>query len=1009
MKKLFLLCVLSIFFLINCKNQNTLGEQNLNSNQEVGFKELICNGKSILERFNSKLFYDFDHDFDRVKKYSIELIAKPINAEIVNISVQVDSIEATQKDGYTYICNLMDGVNTIIITITSKKEPLIKREYKIKISKATSNVPNAQSSKLKEIRADDIDILSKFKKHICELSDVTQTKNEISLYVTTHNQNATIIVKDYNGVVTASATNTYKVRIDYGKNILQVLVNSEAEGELLYRIIVYREEELCLKSFKIENIEYCDENTGLLTKKSVQFKDKSTRVRVIAKNPNTIITFKHNGKEIKTKDNFYNLELKVGRNGIEVIVSGKDGIRNKVYTILFVKISPTISGLIKLDADGDDLIHLFSTSKCITLSPRQYEKSTLKLEVLATSNITIKVKLETNEVDSANGVYNIELKEGNNNVVVNIYDGEALLESYFIFVKRYIKEEVAKNPEPDEVEVTFELSDGVNGSAVDGSYINISKTHPILTPETPKRILVKDGKAKTNLKKDTFYDFKVDGRNDKYDIKKYAASNVISYYIGNETKVVSIVQRPMQKITKRAIAPVVDSLKFGTETVVAGKVLISDIMKKINMDIITVAPVEKLRFSTPLPMLAIGFVPSTNEDSEVIEATIVQDSTKFGDGWKSTYSWDSNTLLTSEEDAVIVVYDVASNRLEYHLRIKPSNIVVATEDNEISIIDMAMKFERLPTSSQIYSVGQDEGTKNSSHYTANISFEVKRNDEAIFIKCFELYRKCIEDGGEFRCIKKVIYNSPKNQTHRVYDSDGLLEDKKTYQYKVVAYTTDNKRSLLDKSDELSLKVPKSTSLLLEYPVNRAITPTEAKNLNYVFKFSNSEILKNASEIRAGFLISDRVGKVLHSSKFRYVFNDKEGKPSIYFAKESDAILTSNGYYGTRYSIDGKKIVTNIDDIISVDQEKGIVKIKKDFFILTEVNLIDKTSIKYVKGQTYYWDILDYGLEEYRDSDDKPCMIIQKPSSNVTIISYVNDDNNGNNAWNGRAEFSLNID
>ena len=998
MKRLFLLCVWTTFFFINCKTQNT---QEVPLPNEIGLKELICDGKSILEKLNSKLFCNFDQEFESVKKYSVELFAKPINDEIV--SVVVDSIEA-QGVSPNYTCNLMDGINTIIITVTSKKDPTIKKEYKIKISKSNSNVPNEDGSKLKEIKVDDVNILPKFKKYVCELSSLVQTKKEISLYVVPHNASAIVSVKGRNGVISTSATNTYKMPIDYGINNIHVLVKSEKEGELLYRIVVYREQDLRLKSFKVGETEYCDENTGLLTRNVFSFLIDKVNVSVLTKNTNTTITFKHNGKEIKAKEGFYNLDLDMGRNGVELVVTDKDGIRNNVYTMLFIRTSPTSSGLIKLDADGNDLIHLLSTSNSITLIPRHNENSSLKLEVLATHALLIKVKLESSEINGIDGVYNVNLKEGNNNILVELYKASTLSETYSIFVKRHAKVEEQKTPEADEVEVSFVLSDGINGSSIDGSYINISKTQ---ATETLKRILVRNGKAKTNLKKNTFYDFKVEGRNDEYATKKYAASNVISYYIGSEAKSVPIVQRPMQRITKKAEAPIVDNLTFGTETVTAGNVITSDAMKLINMNITTVAHIEKLRFSTPLPMLAIGFVPSTDEDesSNVLSATMVQDSTKHGNKWKSIWSWDSNIPLIATEDVVIVVYDVASNRLEYHLRIQPSSVAI-TEDSEISITNMSLEFERFPTQSNIYSVGQDEKTKSSSHYTSNISFEAKRNGEAINLSGFDLYRK--EGEKDFKFIKHVVYKNPKNQTHKVCDTDGGLEDEKTYQYKIVAYTADKRKNSLDKSDVLSIKVPKSTSLLLEYPVNRTITMLEAKNLNYVFRFSNSEILKDAVEIRAGFLISDRVGNVLHGSKFRYVFKGPDGKPTISFAEKNDAILKSSGYYGTGYSIKGSKLA-NIDELISVDQEKGAIIIKKDFFNLTEINIVQKKTVKYEKGFSYYWDIVDYGLDEYSDLDDRACKIIHKPSSNVTITTFVNDKDNGNNAWNGRAEFILGLE
>ena len=1012
MKKLLMLCAFTILFFVNCKDQNTPQAQQ--PQETIGLEKLTCDGKSILKKLNNRLFCDFG----KVEKYSVELVAKPINAEIVDINVTVNSVEVGGSN-YLYNCSLSDGVNNLKVTLTSKKDSSVKKEYRIRITKSNPSFSNTEGSKIKEIKVDDVDILSKFnKKHTCELSDVEQIKSEVSLYVLPYNSSAIVTVSNNGKTLEKISANTYKVALDYGTNDIHILIKSEKEGELLYKIGIYRKEELGLKSFKVVDIEYCDENTGTLKTKYVKFDTETSKVKVSvqAKNANATLSFKQNGREIIPQEGFYNLDLEPGTNGIEIKISGKDINRSKIYEILFIRTSPTSSGIIKLDADGDDLIHLLSSSNSITLNPRDNENSSLKLEVLVTSNLTVRVKHETTEISGTNGVYNINLKEGNNKIEVILYEGATSSETYSIFVKRHIKLEDAKTPESDEVEVTFVLSDGVNGSSVDGSYINIAKTQNP-TAETNKHILVKNGKIKTNLKKNTFYDFKVEGRNDEYATKKYVASDIISYYIGDKSKVIHIVQRPMQRITKKAIAPTIDTLSFGSDSVIAGTTISSDSMKQITMKITTEAPIEKLDRSSPLPMLAIGFVPSTDEDenSGVQKPIMVKDSEKTGDKWTSTWTWNNDHPLIKIEDVVIVVYDVASNRLEYHLRIQPTSAMY-TEDDTISITDMSLQFRRLPTPSQIYSVGEDEGTKNSSHYTSDVSFDAKRNGSSVALKGFDLYRKCIEDGGDFALVKHVLYKSSKIATeykkHQAADTNGCLEDEKTYQYKVVAYTHDNKKSKLEKSNDVSVKVPKSSSLLLEYPVKQAITETEAKNINYVFKFSNPNILKDATEIRLGFLISERAGKVLHGSKFKYVFNDPSnaGKPEIYFARRSDAVVRNNYYYHTNYSMKRSNVTNKtVEELINVDQEKGIVTIKSDFFTLAPINIVGQSTVTYKKGMAYYWDIVDYGIEPNVDYDDRPCRILHEPSNNVKIISSVNDERNGNNAWNGRAEFNVRFD
>lgn len=1020
MRKLFLLCVLSVFFFINCKDQNTTTQQNTpkpivpeKPKSTLGLEDIICDGVSVLPKMNSKNFYHLG----KVKKYSLDLVVRLKDAGIVDVSVKVDEAIA-HGSVPNYTCYLIDGYNIIEVTITSKTDPSKKEVYKIKVNKEKNVVGDAESSKLKDIKVDGESIISQFNSNfVCNLKDAKKTKTDLELDVLPHNASATVSVTNGSENVQKIADKKYKVSLSLGLNNIHISVNSQKEGTLVYKITIYREEELDLESFKVEDVEYYDENTNKLKKRVLDFPTDKEKVKVSvkAKDPNAKITFKHNGKVIEANADLYDLNLQNGNNGVEVIVSG---LRSNTYSIVLVRKSPTKSGLIKFAADEEDLIRLFSSSNSVTLTPRDNEKTKLKLEVLTTSDVTVKVKLKNLEVTGTSGVYDIDLEGGDNDIVVELHKGGTLSTTYFIFVKRHKQVETPTTPASDEVEVTFILSDGVNGSPVDGSYLNISKTN---TSETPKRILVKNGKAKANLKKSSYYDFKVEGRNDKYAAKKYAASNVISYYVGTEPKVVPIVQRALERVTVKAEAPVVDKLTFGSSEVTAGTLTTSDKLKQISIEVTTAAPIEKLRFTTPLPMLGVGFVPSTYDvnRSEVIPGTMTKESEKLGDKWKAICAWNSDISLLKEEDVVIVLYDVASNRLEYHLRIKPTNVAM-TEDDKISISEMSLEFRSFPTPSTLYSVGQDEGTKNSSQYRASVFFRAKKDNTDVPVKAFDLYRKCNEDGGDFKLVKHVTYKTPRvsadGRKHIAADTDSGLEDGKTYEYKVIVYTNDNKKSVLTSSNMISVKVPKSTSLLLDYPLRQTITSTEAENLGYVFKFSNPKILKEATEMKLGLFISDRTGTTLHISKFRYVFADTDGKPEVYFATKGDAQPPTipgkpeTQYEYTNYSMKRSDITDiKLEDLISVDREKGIVKIQKDFFTISRINHTTICPINYKKGEAYYWDMVDYGKLDQSDHDDEPCQIIQRPSDNVTIISTVNDSRNGCNAWNGRGEFTIKFD
>ena len=261
-----------------------------------------------------------------------------------------------------------------------------------------------------------------------------------------------------------------------------------------------------------------------------------------------------------------------------------------------------------------------------------------------------------------------------------------------------------------------------------------------------------------------------------------------------------------------------------------------------------------------------------------------------------------------------------------------------------------------------------------------------------------------------------MYETPKMSSnsveHKISDNDGLLEEEKTYQYKIVAYTNDGKKSKLESSPMIELKVPKSTSLLLDSPVDVAISKNDAKNMDYVLKLSNPKILETAKEIHLGFLISDRQGSVPYCSKFKYVFNDSNGKDEIYFAMKGDEIMYQGYYYlGTGYS-KKRNSVTNkqVEELIIIDKAAGTIKFTKNLTSLSSVNLAKSPkAISYIEGCAYYWDVLDYGTEEYIDYDDRPCEIISEERNGVTIYSHTNDYDNGNNAWNGRGQFTIRFD
>ncbi len=1011
MKKMFhlFLCFFLLFYA--CRDAST--PQNVAD--EIGLEKLMVENTSVLEKMDERLFCNFGE----VERYSVSLTVTPKNKSSVNVLVATNGENVSGSLHYT--CPLLDGNNEIKIVVSSKKDASNKKTYVVKINKKPSTVPDENSSKLKELKVDGESIISEFAtKNTVTLRDVVASKNSVRVYFLKHNASATVDVSNEEGSDSYVDENTREVTLAFGQNEIRVTVTSDAEGDKLHIIKIYREEDLRLSSFNVDGEEYYEANSDKIKVSTIKFSKETeeAKVSIEARADSAKVSLKNNGNKIEGKNDSFKVSLSPGRNNIEAIVEGKGGYKKKTYTVNFLRMFPSADSkeLTILRADDEDVLHLLSKENIITLHSCNNEKTTLKVEARAEAGVSVKVFNNGSEV-FGDGIYNVSLNEGNNKIEVKLYSASNLVNTYSIFITRFPPQQEPKAPTSDEVQIEIVLSDGVNGSSVDGSYINILKTKD---GSSVGQVLVRNGKVKVNLKKDDFYDFRVEGQNTDFSQKRYAASDVTSYYVDEKTKVVPIVQFPLQRITRPAEAPLVKEFKFGGVALNAGEETSVTGLESIELKVASSSIIKELDHNSPLPMLAVGFVPTTSDDNKnVMSGNQFGKTVKNADGkFESVWKWSSLSaykLIKGDVfDVVIVLYDVANNRLECHRRFKTSDAV--TEDDSIKITDLTMEFKSYPTPSRLFSVGNDAFTHNSSHYSNKIKFRVKKGFSHTYCLGFDIYRKCVEDGGDFRLVKHFMYQiqkiSSSKSYHEISDNDGLLEEEKTYQYKIVAYTNDGKKSKLESSPMIELKVPKSTSLLLVSPVDVAISKNDAKNMDYVLKLSNPKILETAKEIHLGFLISDRQGSVPYCSKFKYVFNDSNGKDEIYFAMKGDEIMYQGYYYlGTGYS-KKRNSVTNkqVEELIIIDKATGTIKFTKNLTSLSSVNLAKSPkAISYIEGYAYYWDVLDYGTEEYSDFDDNPCKIISEERNGVTIYSHTNDYENGNNAWNGRGQFTIRFD
>jgi len=554
-----------------------------------------------------------------------------------------------------------------------------------------------------------------------------------------------------------------------------------------------------------------------------------------------------------------------------------------------------------------------------------------------------------------------------------------------------------KNEKIKNVEIL--VLDGINGSFVDGTSLKIYEKDKLA-----QECMVRNGRVDVNLKIGSFYDFKLEGRKN---LKPYYASSMVSsYFIEENTQHITILQLPLNKITKSTISPEITEIKIENKKVEKWTKTSVSQLKDIFFTLKSTYPCEQIKHATPSPMMALGYIPSTM-DKENITLIATQANKKEENFYISSYIAQIDSLkIKGELDIVIVAYDIAYNRVEHHARIVSDENEVK-EDENVKIENLKLILEVYPTPSSTFAIGKDPTTKRSTHYEAKLFFDVKKGAEQVDCSSFHLYRK-EKTQKDFVLVKKMEGLS-NNSPSMIIDTDGMLEEGKEYSYKIVAFTKADTKSSYEKTPLVSVKVTRPSPLILTMPRhNASIKYTEAKDLFYRFKIVEPKILENAKYMELGFLLSERNGKACYASKFKYVFNKKGDE--LYFTTLSDIKKTLSGMYiKTEYSKKLTSITSKpVQSIIDVNEAEGVVTLTKDFITLP-INLVAAPFL-YQKGLTYYWDIVDWGLVDGLDVsyDDCPCRVVCDGNieGSAEVVYYFNDKKHGSNAWNGREVFSI---
>ena len=979
-----IICFNLLLLLISCKQDVKY--------DDVSFDllSLSVEGKSIL--VHEKYYYTLpETDLHTIR----------INVTFPSFAhLTLSSLNHVKENENTYLIFLEEGENEITIKLERIENPTDYKEYKLKFNKTSYN--KFESSLLSALCINEVNILYSMAN---SEATINTSKDKVKLKIVPYNKNAKIKCFSDENELSDIGNKTYEISLNSNKTSVKVFVKSEKYREKLYKIhLIKRDEVISLKSCIVENLEIYDPNLDVLTKDRIDFPNTKKTISIKLKvSENTSIELRRNENTISGLDGNYSFPIEEGENKVEITCKKNKDI--KIYDILLSRSSTDFNiqeVLNVLKIDEVSILHLFSGDNTITLPPVEHEKENLKIEAISL-NSNVQLTHNMRDVTVFTNIYEIPLEDGLNKINIELVKNNAIVNIYSVFITRYPIHVDSPPLEEGERQLEVLVQDGINGSYVDGTYINVYKTND---KKLIERKLIRNGKAQFNLKCGFFYDFKLEGRAFPYSLPYYAASNVISFFMEKETSKISIVQMPTNQLDKKTIPPDITLFKMGNEKIDSGSKTLYSKLENISFEITSLYPIKKMPHGNPLPMLALGYVPSTKDKNNInVEEGV---SKKEGQNYISNYvSKFNKNDAKGEFDIVIVAYDIAYNRVEYHSRFIQSNDEIK-EDVGLKIENFSLNLASYPTPSTIFSIGKNPITKDSTHYVPTLNFNVIKS--GIQKECFgfDLFRKT--ENGDFVLVKKERYAKAfiPNDKYTIIDTDGDLEVGKEYTYKVIAFTKTNTKSVLSSCPSINFRLTSPTVILLTHPHNNAIINKEDV-WDMSFKFSNPIVLEEATDIKLGLIISSRDGKVMYASKFKYVFNEN-GKENLYFAKIDDIKTKGSNfaYSHTEYSKKYTDYTTHpLNSLIKIDKEKGEVTLTK-LFMQLGVNL-SGNSLNYKKGYTYYWDIVDWGdiVDLENAYDDYPCSVTKNLNNSSSITYYTNDAKNGGNAWNGRASFTIN--
>lgn len=341
-----------------------------------------------------------------------------------------------------------------------------------------------------------------------------------------------------------------------------------------------------------------------------------------------------------------------------------------------------------------------------------------------------------------------------------------------------------------------------------------------------------------------------------------------------------------------------------------------------------------------------------------------------------TFNINSILALDGEITLYFIAYDVAGNRCERQERIKIKNGKLKNE------VDSKHRFESFQATSKRYyrslatfdlndintfGMLSEEGTPTS----LDVEFIFKLN-QTIKIGRVDVLRReykegNIQDGWECVYIRQYSdKNGFKGNNYGYFfitDDSGDLEEGKTYQYKLLAYSKDGKIT----SNVATVRIMEAFNLLLTSPAPRAtIQRNQINKQEFSFRISNPSLWdKNKADYFSfGVLVlrdeyleyKDNQGQpqyygLCFASKLKYDFT-KTGNKAFLVAGVANSYDDYNyRVFNTLYGASS----LSIDDVFKYDN--GNITLKSKFFANPSFNTFGKTTLKdNIYSGIHYWDV-----------------------------------------------------